>query len=60
MSWTKEQYDTMQQKAHELGYHLITPYRKNLNNIRIGVIVPKNEADTPTRTLSKRREHELR
>jgi hypothetical protein len=38
MSWTKEQYNAMQEKAHELGYHLLTPYRKNLKNIRVGVI----------------------
>lgn len=38
MGWTKEEYDAMQNKAHELGMHLITPYRKNLKNIRVGVI----------------------
>jgi hypothetical protein len=36
--WTKEQYDSMQEHAHSLGYHLITPYRKGLKNIRVGVI----------------------
>ena len=35
----------MQQKAHELGYHLITPYRKNLKNIRIGEIVNRDEIE---------------
>lgn len=38
IAWTKEQYDAMQKKAHELGMHLMTPYRKNLKNIRVGVI----------------------
>ena len=37
-AWTKEQYELMQEHAHELGYHLITPYRKGLKNIRVGVI----------------------
>lgn len=37
-AWTKEQYDVMQVKAHELGYHLTTPYRKGLKNVRVGVI----------------------
>jgi len=36
--WTKAEYDAMQKKAHKLGYHLITPWRKNLKNIRVGVI----------------------
>lgn len=36
--WTKEQYDSMQEHAHKLGYHLITPFRKGLKNIRVGVI----------------------
>lgn len=44
MSWTKEQYDAMQKKAHELGYHLITPYRKNLKNIKVGVIVKPTQS----------------
>lgn len=42
MSWTKEQYEAMQKKAHELGMHLITPYRKNLKNIKVGVIKQPN------------------
>lgn len=40
--WTKEQYDFMQERAHELGYHLITPYRKGLKNIRVGVVKTKS------------------
>lgn len=39
MSWTKEQYDAMQERAHELGYHLMTPYRKNLKSIKVGTLV---------------------
>ena len=41
--WTKEQYDLMQEHAHELGYHLITPFRKGLKNIRVGVITKGND-----------------
>jgi hypothetical protein len=40
-AWTKEQYELMQEHAHLLGYYLITPFRKGLKNIKVGVI---NEA----------------
>lgn len=42
-AWTREQYDLMQEHAHELGYHLITPFRKGIKNIRVGVIVERCE-----------------
>ena len=44
-AWTREQYDLMQQHAIELGYYLLTPYRKGLKNIRVGVIkaTPKDK-----------------
>jgi hypothetical protein len=44
-AWTKEQYDLMQEHAHEMGYHLITPYRKNLVNIKVGVIRKPEETE---------------
>ena len=47
MSWTKEQYKAMQIRAQQLGFVLITPYRKNLKNIRVGVI---GKAYTPVHT----------
>lgn len=44
-AWTKEQYELMQQHAIELGYYLITPYRKGLKNIKVGVIKPKAKGE---------------
>jgi hypothetical protein len=44
-AWTREQYDLMQEHAHELGYHLITPYRKGLKNIRVGVIRAQDSSE---------------
>jgi hypothetical protein len=46
-AWTKEQYDLMQVHAHELGYHLLTPYRKGLKNIRVGVITATSSSRKP-------------
>jgi hypothetical protein len=45
MSWTKEQYNQMQARAHARGLHLITPYRNNLKRIKVGVIAtPTDQA----------------
>lgn len=50
-AFTKEEYEAMEKKAHELGLGFLTKYRKGLKNIRVGEL--RSQPSQPNNKLEE-------